>query len=182
MNENKANTAPKGVDLAGGRESRELRDARDSRDLKEGGTSPAASAPTPLKGRWERELKREEWSPPKREEAPAATDCASSAPANGPEGNRTAENPAPGPPPAPPAAGGRSPLAEDLHQAAASLTAIALALDALDAILHHAGAELSGWLGKADASGEPGRNSIASGDWTQSPLELREMLRQYLLR
>lgn len=190
MNENKGNTVPKGAD-GGTRDARELReakvgkDARDGRDGREAkDPAPTGPAATPLKGRWDRDWNREEWVPGKREEAaaPPPTECRTATPTPPAEPDHPAESPSARPMPPPPATPSRPPLAENLQQAAATLTAIALALDALDAMLHRAGSELGSWSGKDGTPSDLWSHLPAAGEWVQNPLELREMLRQYLMR
>jgi hypothetical protein len=164
---------------------------------KEASHSTSTGSHTPIKGRWDRVPDwREEPLESRRSEAGVAPEeplAASQATpptpsepiASRPAGVNSEGGEGPLSRSAPPAGQtlpGRSPLAEELQQAAISLTMLAMAIDALDGLLHRSGRDLQSVLGGASPWTDALNQLAQAGERNRPNLDLGEWLRQYLLR
>lgn len=164
---------------------------------KEASASASTGTHAPIKGRWDRTIdwREEPWESKRSEPASAGEESLagsqptpptpSEPPASHPAGvsSEGAEGPLPrSAPPTGQTLPGRSPLAEELQQAAISLTMLAMAIDALDGLLHRTGRDLQSVLGGAQPWTEALSQLAQAGERNRPNLDLGEWLRQYLLR
>lgn len=164
---------------------------------KEASASASTGSHAPIKGRWDRSVdwRDEPWESKRSETAtgaaePAAGPQTTSPTPSEPIAARQAgvrsegdEGPAPRSAPTPgQTLPGRSPLAEELQQAAISLTMLAMAIDALDGLLHRTGRDLQSVLGNAQPWTDALSQLAQAGERNRPNLDLGEWLRQYLLR